>query len=100
MPCPEATFTLILVWKWGDSKQGILKSLVSHVLNFKRWIKLIYDTVDVCNFVMNEFNSTFEVQDMGNKAFQNASFWDGRLVSKWEQTQVTRSASHDWEILV
>ena len=28
----------------------------------------------VCNFVINEFNPTFEVQNMGNEAFQNASF--------------------------
>ena len=45
-----------------------------HVLNFKSWIKLIYDTVDACNFVINEFNPTFEVQNMGNEAFQNALF--------------------------
>ena len=51
-----------------------MKSLVSHILNFKSWIKLIYDTVDVRNFVINEFNPTFEVQNMGNEAFQNASF--------------------------
>ena len=25
------------VWKWGISKRGILKSPVSHVLNFLRW---------------------------------------------------------------
>ena len=30
--------------------------------------------VGVRNFVINEFNLTFEVQNMGNKAFQNASF--------------------------
>ena len=71
---PEATVTLIPVWKRGISKRGILKSLVSHFLNFKSWIKLIYDTVDICNFVINEFNPTFEVQNMGNEAFQNVSF--------------------------
>ena len=38
---PEATVTLVPVWK-----RGILKSLVSHFLNFKSWIQLIYDTVD------------------------------------------------------
>ena len=43
---PEATVTLVLTWK-GISKQGILKSLVSHVLNFKSWIKVIHDTVDI-----------------------------------------------------
>ena len=51
-----------------------MKSLVSHVLNFKSWIKLIYDIVGMCNFVINEFNLTFEVQNIGNEAFQNASF--------------------------
>ena len=34
----EAIVTLILVWKRGISKWGILKSLVSHVLNFVTWI--------------------------------------------------------------
>jgi len=48
-----------------------LKSLVSHVLNFKSWIKLFYDTVDTS---INEFNPTFEVENMGRAAFQNASF--------------------------
>jgi len=28
----------------------------------------------VCNVVINEFNPTFEVQNMGNEAFQNALF--------------------------
>ena len=42
-------------WKHCVSKCGILKSLVSHVLNFKSWIKFIYDTVDICNFVISEF---------------------------------------------
>ena len=27
-------------------------------------------------FVINEFNPTFEVQNMGNKAFENTSFWN------------------------
>ena len=57
-----------------ETKRGILKSLVSYVLNFNNWIELVYDTVDICNFVINEFNPTFEVQNMGNEAFQNASF--------------------------
>ena len=58
----------------GVSKRAILKSLVSHVLNFKNWIKIIYYSVDMCDFVINEFNQTFEVQNMANKSFQNASF--------------------------
>ena len=72
--CPEATVTLVPVWKRGVPKQGILKSLISHVLNFKSWIKLMYDKIAYIYCVINEFNPTFEVQNMGNEAFQNASF--------------------------
>ena len=43
-------------------------------MNNKRWNKHIYDTASVCNFVINEFNSTFETQNMGNEAFENALF--------------------------
>ena len=71
---PEVTVTLVPVWKRGVSKRGILKSLHSHFLYFNSWIRLIYDTVDICNFVIDEFNPTFEAQNMGNEAFQNASF--------------------------
>ena len=28
----------------------------------------------MCNFVLNEFNPTFEVQNIENEAFQNAPF--------------------------
>ena len=51
-----------------------LKSLVSHLWNFKSWIKLTYDKITYICCVINEFNLTFEVQNTGNKAFQNASF--------------------------
>ena len=67
---PEATLTPVSktsVWKWGISKRGILQSSVSHVLNFTGWIKLIFNTVDLCYFVINQFNPTFEVQRSGNK---------------------------------
>ena len=60
---PEATVTLVPIWK-----RGILKSLVYHVLNFKSWI---YDKII---YILNEFNPTFETQNMGNKAFKNPSF--------------------------
>ena len=70
--CSEATVILVPV-----SKRGILKNLVSHVLNFKSWIKLIYDKITFIYCVINEFNPIFEVQKIGNKAFQNASFANG-----------------------
>ena len=67
---PEATVTQQrLVWKRVVFKQGILKSLFSHVLYFKSWIKLIYDKITYIFFVMNEFNQTFDIQKMGNEAF-------------------------------
>ena len=51
-----------------------MKSLVSQFPFF--------DTVDVCNFVINEFNPTFEVENMGNKAFQNASFGNASFTNE------------------
>ena len=75
--CPEATE--IPIWKMaickrGVCKRGILKCPVSHVLNFRGWIKLIYDKITLIYCVKNEFNPTSEVQNMGNGAFQNAPF--------------------------
>ena len=55
-------------------KNPVLKHPIFNALNFRGWIKLIYDTVDVCNFVISEFNPTFEAPNMGNTAFQNALF--------------------------
>ena len=60
----------IPVWKQGVSKRVVLKSLTSDILKFKSWIKLIYDKITY----INEFNPAFEVQNMGYKTFQNASF--------------------------
>ena len=51
-----------------------MKSLVYHVLNFKSRIKLIYDKIIYTYCVINEFNPTFVTQNMGNEAFENASF--------------------------
>ena len=48
---------------------------------FKSWIKLIYDTVDICHFVINEFNPTFKVQNMETEAFQNALFGNATRVT-------------------
>ena len=45
-------------------------------------IKLIYDTVDLCNFVTNESNPTFEVENIGNEALQNASFADASFLNE------------------
>ena len=41
---PEAT--VIPVWKTPVCKRGILKHPVFNVLNFRGWIKRIFDTVD------------------------------------------------------
>ena len=46
---PEATVTPIwetAICKWGICKQDILKHPIFNVLNFRGWIKHIFDTVD------------------------------------------------------
>ena len=55
-------------------KSRLLKSLFSHVLNYKSWLKLIYDKITYICLVINEFHPTFEVQNIGNEAFQNGWF--------------------------
>ena len=72
--CPEATVTQRLIWIQGIPKRGILKNPVSHFLNLLGRIKLIFDTADLCSFVINEFNSTFKVQANGNGAFKKSCF--------------------------
>ena len=62
------------ICKQGVSKQGILKCLVSHVLNFRGWIELIYDKVTLIDYVENEFNPTSEVLNSENRVFLNAPF--------------------------
>ena len=66
---PQATVTTVWktpVCKQGVCKRGILNCPVSYVLHFSGWIKLIFDTVNYCNFVINEFNPTSEVQNIEN----------------------------------
>ena len=45
-----------------------------YVLNFRGWIKFIYDKIRSMYSVKNEFNQTSEVQNIGNRAFQNSPF--------------------------
>ena len=72
---PEATVTLVPVWKQGILNWGILESFISLVLKFKSHIKLIYNSrLNGILTYINEFNPTFEIQKMGNEAFQNISF--------------------------
>ena len=51
-----------------------MKRPIYHVLNLKSQIKLIFNTVQPYNFDINEFNLTYEVQNMANAAFQIAPF--------------------------
>ena len=74
---PQATVTTVWktpVCKWGVCKRGILKCPVSYVLNFRGWIKLIYDKITLIYSVKNAFNPTSEVQNIENGVFQNAPF--------------------------
>ena len=58
----------------GHLQMGHLKCPVFHVLNFRGWIKLIYDKTILIYCVENEFNPTSEVQNIENEVFQNAPF--------------------------
>ena len=40
--------------------------------------------IDVCNFIINEFDPTFEVENMGHEAFQNASFGNASFPNRNE----------------
>ena len=66
------------VWKRGISKRGNLRRPIYHVLNLESQIKLIFNTVQSYNFDINEFNLTYEAQNMAN-----CPIWN-RPVSKWE----------------
>jgi len=50
------------------------ESAFSNILDYTGWIELIFDTVDLCNFVINKFNPIFEVQGSGNRALHNIPF--------------------------
>ena len=58
---PETTLTPVKtpIWKPGTYFK---MDKMEHVLNFTGWIELIFDTVDLRNFVIDEFNPTFGVQ--------------------------------------
>ena len=58
----------------GRFQTGHLKRPIYHVLNLKSQIKLISNTVQSYDFDINEFNLTYEVQNMANRAFQIVPF--------------------------
>ena len=44
-------------------------------LQNKAFCKALFTlSLDLCNFVLNEFNPTFEVQGSGNKTLKNTPF--------------------------
>ena len=51
--CPEVVVTLNAIWKWGISKQGILKNHVFRFLSISGWIVTIFDLAHLCHFVEN-----------------------------------------------
>ena len=66
---PEATVTTgwkTAICKWGVLKRDNLKCPVSYVLNFRGWIKLIYDKITLIYCVKSVFNPTSEVQNIEN----------------------------------
>ena len=81
---PQVTVTSVWktsVCKWGVCKRGVLKCAVSYVLNFRGWIKLIYDKITLIYSVKNAFNPASEVQNIENGVFQNAPFANGSFLN-------------------
>ena len=67
--------TVITVMKLSISEIGHFERLVYHGLNFKRWVKLNFDTIiDLYNIVTNEFNPTFDVKGSEN-GDKKKDFW-------------------------
>ena len=64
------------------SKWSILKCPISYVLNFRGWIKLIYDKSTLIYCVKDEFNLTSEVLNIENRVFQNAAFANARFPNR------------------
>ena len=76
---PQATVTT--VWKTPICKRGILKCPVSYVLNFRGWIRLIYDKITLIYSVKNAFDPTSEVQNIEFGVLQNAPFANAQLAN-------------------
>ena len=79
--CPKATLIWCLVWKRGSPKRGILKSLVSHVLNFKSWIKLICHKITEMYCVINEFDQLLRFKTWETRLFKMPRLKTPRLVT-------------------
>ena len=103
-PCSPGTVSKTSIWNQGISKQGILQSPISHVLNLNIWIKLVLDTLDsdVCDFFINEFNSTFRGKwkrsKMANVWFdlQIAVYHLSESISANLGSPLTRLCKHCW----
>ena len=54
---------------------------ICSILSFTSWMKLILDTVTLSNFVINEFNPTFEVEP--STSISKANFWHGGYSCLW-----------------
>ena len=83
-----------LILKQGISKCGLLQSPVFHVLNFTGWIKLIFDIVDLCNFVIKEFNLTFTLEQSWNGPLLNTSFEMPHFQIRVFEIKVTVASGH------
>ena len=78
---PEATVTLVPILKRGVSNQGILKSLVFHVLNLKSWIKLIFDKITYTYCVTNEFKELLRFKTWETRLFNMPPLLTGTSIA-------------------
>ena len=101
----EATALKRDIWKRDVSKRDNLKCSVCHVESIKGYIKLVFNALPTFNFVIKEFNLTYEVQNMANGTFQivpfgnvqfpNVPFECSCLWAKWDKTTHVQSYKVD-----
>ncbi len=76
---PRGNCTQTCRLETGHFQMRQSETTIYHVLNLKSQIKLIFNTVQPYNFDINEFNLTYEVQNIAKGAFQIAPFPNGRF---------------------
>ena len=71
----------------------ILKSLVSHVLNLKSWIKMIFDKITYTYCVTNEFDQLLRFKTRETRLFKMPRLKPPRLVTG---TRIEVASEHCW----
>ena len=88
----EATVTTIwkmTICKWGVCKWGILKCPIYYVLNFRGWIKLIYDKITLIFCVKMSLIHPLKFRTWETGHFKTPCLQTSRLQTGYLQTVIT-----------